>query len=277
MSINGEPSDLLVRARAALLEALIALEGHHNSVVVIGAQAIYLHTGAAPVAVAEATKDSDLAIDARTLAEAPLIEQAMTSARFVPDPQANQPGAWLSPTGIPVDLLVPEAIAGGRRRRSVILPPHDKRAMRRTRGLEAAVVDNEVMVVRPLSPADSRRASARVAGPAALLVSKLHKIAERRDNPKRLVDKDAHDIYRLLVATSTAEVATTFHRLLGDDLASEVTQQAQGYLNDLFAVGPTALGCQMAGRTEEGVGDPDVVAQSCALLAMDLINAVENR
>ena len=56
-------NDLLVRARAALLDALDALEAHRESVVVIGAQAIYLRTASAPVAVAEATKDSDLALD----------------------------------------------------------------------------------------------------------------------------------------------------------------------------------------------------------------------
>lgn len=51
-----------------------------DSVVVIGAQAIYLHTGSAPVAVAEATKDSDLGIDLRTLGDDPLIEEAMRVA-----------------------------------------------------------------------------------------------------------------------------------------------------------------------------------------------------
>jgi len=56
-------ADILVQARSALLDALDALEDHRDSVVVIGAQAIYLHTGSAQVALAEATKDSDLALD----------------------------------------------------------------------------------------------------------------------------------------------------------------------------------------------------------------------
>src|SRR4051812_15904413 len=102
MNPTGGSDDLLARARSALLDALIAIEAHRDSVVVIGAQAIYLHTGSAPVAVAEATKDSDLSIDVRTLGDDPLIDEAMRQAGFHQDP-ARQPGSWLSPSGIPVD------------------------------------------------------------------------------------------------------------------------------------------------------------------------------
>jgi hypothetical protein len=36
--------ELLVRSRAALLDALDALAAHRDAVIVIGAQAVYLHT-----------------------------------------------------------------------------------------------------------------------------------------------------------------------------------------------------------------------------------------
>ncbi len=61
MSSNGA-GDLLVQARSALLDALTALWDHRDSVVVIGAQAIYLHTGAVGVALAEATKTARLSV-----------------------------------------------------------------------------------------------------------------------------------------------------------------------------------------------------------------------
>lgn len=48
MSSPGEADGLLVAARAALLDALDALDEHRDSVVVIGAQAIYLRTASAP-------------------------------------------------------------------------------------------------------------------------------------------------------------------------------------------------------------------------------------
>src|SRR5258706_14168677 len=109
--------EVLKQARSALLDALEALREHRDSVIVIGAQAIYLHTGAADVALAEATKDSDLALDARSLGEDPRVEEAMEQAGFYLDPASGQPGAWLSPKGVPVDLMVPEAVAGSGSRR----------------------------------------------------------------------------------------------------------------------------------------------------------------
>jgi hypothetical protein len=160
--------------------------------VVIGAQAIYLHTGAADVALAEATKDSDLAVDPRALGDDPLIEAAMVGAKFHRDVLNPQPGSWwLSADGIPVDLMVPEALAGKGGRRGARIPPYSRHAARRAPGLEAAIVDNAPMTIRALDPSDHRQATVAVAGPAALLVAKLHKIGERTDRPNRLIDKDA--------------------------------------------------------------------------------------
>ena len=165
MSSPGEPDGRLIRSRAALLDALHALDAHRDSVVVIGAQAIYLGTSGAAVAVAEATKDSDLAIDPRTLGEEPLIEAAMETVGFVLAPVKRQPGAWLSADGAPVDLMVPQDLAGAgsATTRGARIPPHHKRATRRARGLEAAMVDNSWLVVAALDPADDRRFEVRVA------------------------------------------------------------------------------------------------------------------
>ncbi len=175
-------TSLEVAARAALLDALVALDAHRHAVILIGAQAIYLHTGEAPVALAPYTKDADLAIDARSLVDDPRIEEAMTAAGFVLDPQARQPGTWLSSTGVPVDLMVPEALSGPHARRGARIPPHARNATRRAVGLEGAIVDNEIRRIEALDPVDPRAFDIRVAGPAALLVSKLHKISERRED-----------------------------------------------------------------------------------------------
>jgi hypothetical protein len=94
-------AELPVAARLALLDALDALRPHLDAVVLIGAQAIYLHTGGADVALAETTKDSDLAIDTRNLAATPKLEIVMREAGFELDPDFPQPGSWLSPNGIP--------------------------------------------------------------------------------------------------------------------------------------------------------------------------------
>jgi len=59
-----------------------------------------------------------------------------------------------------------------------------------------------------------------------------------------------------------------------DKLAGPVTARALVLLENLFAAGSVASGSHMAGRAEEGLGDPDVVAASCAALASDVIAAV---
>jgi hypothetical protein len=149
--------------------------------------------------------------------------------------------------------------------------------MRRARGLEAAVVDNDVLEIRALDAADTRRLKAKVAGSAALLISKVHKIAERAaSSPHRLVDKDAHDVYRLLIDTDTQALASTFQTLLREEVCAEVTAEAQGLLDELFASGPGATGSAMAGRAEEGIGEPETVAQQVAILAGDLLKAIDS-
>ncbi|HUA72139.1 MAG TPA: GSU2403 family nucleotidyltransferase fold protein [Solirubrobacteraceae bacterium] len=270
MSAAGD-ADLLAAARSALLDALDALAAHLDALILIGAQAVYLHTGDAVVALAEATKDSDLAVDPRELDDNPRIEQAMRQAGFR---RTQQPGGWESPRGIPVDLMVPEALAGSGGQRGARIPPHDKHATRRTPGLEAAMVDNQPIEIAALDPADHRTVTIAVAGPAALIVAKLYKLGERQNQPTRLVDKDAHDIYRLLVATEAEALGRRLADLMRDDLAGPTTEAAIDWLRELFAH-PAAAGSLMAGRAEELVGDPGTVAASVAALAGDVLAALD--
>lgn len=61
--MSGEPDPQYVVARSVLLDALEALEAQREAVVLVGAQAIYLHTGAIELAVAEFTTDADIILD----------------------------------------------------------------------------------------------------------------------------------------------------------------------------------------------------------------------
>ena len=263
--------DIFVEARRALLDAMDALNEHRSAFVLVGAQAIYLHTGSTRVALAESTKDSDFAIDPRALQDDPLLEDAMRGAGFTHNPSTSQPGSWLSPRGVPVDLMVPEQLAGAGGSRSGRIAPHSDRATRRTAGLEAAVVDHAPMIISALDPEDTRRIEMNVAGPAALLVAKLHKLGERQAVPSRLLDKDAHDVYRVLVATDSATVAARLRQLREHELSGGVTNDALVYLQQLFAAGPDALGSAMAGRAEQIVGAPATVSSSASVLAADLL------
>lgn len=265
--------DEVTMARLGLLDALEALEAHLDALVIIGAQAVYLHTGATEIALAEFTTDGDVAVDPDVLSSDPLVEEAMSAAGFVPDPRPSAIGSWISPRGVPVDLMVPDAVAGAGRR-GVRVPPHDSRSMRRARGIEATLIDNSTMTIRTLDPAvDLREFTVSVAGPAALLVAKLHKINDRLDTPSRQDNKDAHDVYRLLRAVETQVLADAIGRLLDDSAGAAVTREALDQLGELFAQGTGARGSLMAGAAEELVGDPAAVSESVALLAQDLLDA----
>lgn len=278
MNRSGE-IDLGVSTRRALLDALQALEDQLDALIVIGAQAVYFHTGDIEVAIPEETKDADIGIDPTKLQEDPRIEVAIEKAGFRRDRESPQPGAWLSPDGIPVDLMVPETMAGpaAPNRRGGRIPPHRNSSMRRASGLEGSIVDNRIREIRSLEAGDDRVFAVRVAGPTALLVAKLHKIGERNDQGgRRLRDKDAHDIYRLLVAVSTGDLAGKMSQLRQEELSATVTEQALRYLEELFARGAGSVGSTMAGRAEESVGEPEIVAASVAALAADLLEATGN-
>ena len=112
----------------------------------------------------------------------------------------DQPGRWTSLEEVYVDLLVPEALAGPGRR-GADLGVHGRTVARRAKGLEGALVDRSRHTIGALGVVDSRSYEIWIAGPAALLVAKVHKIAERVGSPARESDKDALDVLRLLRAS----------------------------------------------------------------------------
>jgi hypothetical protein len=259
------PDPVLVEARRALLDAVEALGGHVDQIVLVGAQAVYLHTDEVTLGVALFTKDADLAL-IPPLADEPNIEKAMRGAGFRP---GSQPGIWLDQNG-QVDLLVPEGLAPVGGRRAARLKGHGKRAARKVLGLEGAAVDNEIRIVAALHPSDHRSLRMQVASPAALLVAKLYKLGERREEPgaDRLSDKDAFDVYRLLQLPS-AHLTRGMHRLLGDKRSAQVTETALRFLEELFGTAD-ALGCVMAGRSVEGVANQETVRLAASSLAEEL-------
>ncbi|WP_166996490.1 hypothetical protein [Paramicrobacterium fandaimingii] len=272
-------TDAVSLARRGLLDALEALHEHLEAIVLVGAQAIYLHTGEADVALAAYTTDGDLVIDPSILGTDPIVEDALMSGGF--EPQRNRDGqrivgSWITDFDVAVDLMVPSEVAGSGKKKSrgVEAPPHDRYAMRRTHGLEGALVECSEKTISSLELHDSRSFDVKVAGPAALLVAKLHKISDRRAQaPGRLDDKDAHDVYRLLRKVETTALMDALQRLIAEPVSKAVTAEAIEMLRDLFG-SSSAEGSLMAGRAEEGVGDPEQVALAASILASDLHTAL---
>jgi hypothetical protein len=234
-----------VAARRVLLDALTALAAHGDAVILAGAQAIYLHTGNAELAIAPYTTDGDLVLNPRLLREAPELEAGMTAAGFHLQQMGGhaEPGIWLAKTSaageeivVPVDLIIPEGTASGGGRRAARLAGHGILAARRAVGVEAALVDNSTMQIAALDPNDKRALQAKVAGPAALLVAKAHKLHDRVSSglPARLDDKDAADVVRLMQTTSPDKIAATLAVLAEDEVAGSPTEEAFKYIEYLF-------------------------------------------
>jgi len=180
---------ITIAARRVLLDALEALEEHREGLVLVGAQAIYLYTGDADVAIATTTKDSDIALIPIRLTPEPTLDAAMTASGFSHDRSVQQPGEWSSGKGLdpPVELLVPEGLHAGGGRRGARIPPHTKHAARVVPGLEAAAMSHRQMRIASLEPdRDSRAITMRVASPAGLLVAKATRSASAR-RPRRTV------------------------------------------------------------------------------------------
>lgn len=146
----GAPDPLYIAARRVLLDALHALRDHIPAIVLVGAQAVYLHAGEGDLAVAPFTTDGDLALDPRRLGPEPLLEQALGREGFRPGAAVGHWERSIDVEGVQrtvaVDLLVPESL-GGAGRRGARIPPHAKTVARKAIGLEATLADYDALDV----------------------------------------------------------------------------------------------------------------------------------
>lgn len=267
----NEPAPEYVAARRILLDALDALDEHRDNLVLVGAQAVYHHTGAADLNVPLMTTDADLAINADGLADVPEIGDVLRSAGFTPGPN---PGHWVAVSDVAVDLMVVPHQSGrtSPSARAARLLPHEKLTARIARGLEPALVDNTYVRITALEPDDDRSVDLRVAGPAALLTAKVIKISERLGQadaqPDRLKEKDALDAFRLLQAIETADFVQGFERHRGDEHASAVSDDA---LRVLGADGSDPQGRLALIASSAAQGDPAVAPAFAALVGELLV------
>ncbi len=258
-----------VEARRVLLDALEALGRHRKAVVLVGAQAIYHRVGAGNLLVAEFTTDGDLALNPDMLDDEPLLAEGLLSASFS---LAVEPGTWAR-DDVQIDLMVPMSL-GGPGRRSARLGPHGTEVARKAKGLEAAIIDNSIVTLTALSPSDTRAVEVAVAGLGALLVAKLHKLAEREPTPARWSPKDGLDVLRILQAADLGQLGVTLAGLERHEIAGPITGEARLFLRSLFGT-QDAHGSAMAVRASHEVENGATIAQSCETLASRLLSAWE--
>ena len=271
MRLDVDP--LYAGARGVLLDALEALKLHLDAVVVVGAQAVYLRTGPIDIAVTPFTTDGDLALDPARLEDEPHLIDVMGAAGFRLEPeQSPEPGIWVTTRvvdgremNIPVDLIVPSDLASNVGHRGARLGPHGKVAARKILGLEAAILDNDVLEIEGLTTDDTRVIKAKVAGPTALLIAKAHKMQERLSNttrPDRVIDKDAGDAYRLMQTSDARNCARIAMLLMEDPQIGESARSGIRFLVDQFRASASP-GTRMAINYYRGSLPPERVRAIC--------------
>jgi len=255
-------------ARSVLLDALGAIGDHREAAILVGAQAVYVHTGAGSLTLALMTTDADLALRASVLEDDPDLAAALMAADFSP---GNQPGSWLGRGDVAVDLMVAPHESNVERpsARAAKLPGHARSVARITPGLEPALVDHSPRTIRALGGDDPRSFELNVAGPAALVVAKLVKLSERYEAAQagsrdRVRAKDALDVLRLLQEVEPADFRAGFEKHADDEYARDVSGQALQFLRQ-HGVDPSRFLPQLAAT--EMLGEPWVTVSFAALSA----------
>ena len=283
MSTAPQPNEVYIYARRVLLDALTALEAHLDAVILVGAQAVYLQTEDRLSSYQAYTADADLVLEPGNLADEPPLKKLMIAAGFE---YMGNPGRWQKAIKlpntedtylVPIDLIVPSQIAPKRGRRSARLPKdHGKNAARKITGVEGALIDRDLLIVPALDEADERRVPLKVAGKGALLVAKSHKLGERLNSPKRLLPKDAGDVYRIFNSTPVEEMVLIVRKLLTHHLSMNTAEQSLEYLRQLFTK-VSSPGTELAIQALTGVEEPAVVAASMSQYTQELLAAIHQQ
>jgi hypothetical protein len=250
---NGNIADIrygAMRSRRLLIDAIIALAPFKNAITVVGAHAVHVWVQNAwgPIDM-ETTRDADVSINPSFVADNPKIIDALKAIGLEPALK-DRPGTYglLAESALPwtarttFDILVPEAYAGGGRRAARI--PGQKNAASRAIGLELSSWDRHLLKLTA-SDESAMETSAFVAGPAALLVAKAHKVHERlgqvATRPERLRPKDSGDVALLMMVSDPADVAHIMaERIREHPEIASVVYTAANRLVEMYADSPYA-------------------------------------
>ncbi len=106
-------------------------------------------------------------------------------------------------------------------------------------------------------------------------MAKAFKLGERLDNPRRLLPKDAGDVFRLYESNSVKSLLERFERVASDERSAEVTRTAMGYLRTLFAT-PRSPGIGLASTALGDRAAEYDVAEIMADYTQELLRAIAN-
>lgn len=268
---ESAPAPEYVAARRALLDILEVLDEQRAGLILVGAQAIYLHAPADQTRQPTFTTDGDLAIAPDLLSEHPDIGQVLVDAGYLPH---TSPGTFYAPNGIAIDLMVPAGSLPPSTRRTAPLPGQGSATARRTAGLELALLDYSPMSINALDPEDHRTTVLNVAGPAALLIAKLVKLAERTAGARkdRVLAKDAADLLRLLRYCDAEAIGSRLATLETQAIAAGPIASALAFLRGDLDAPRTSLG-ELAAADLDGIEPATQVVAALRALGRRLLSA----
>jgi hypothetical protein len=261
--------------RALICVVSEVLAAHWDALTLVGAHAVMLRTEGLALSQG-ATGDGDLGITPQLTSDVPAIGDLMGAARFEARSPVR-PGLWgrgkrTLPDGRivfneQIDLITGSGLAGKLRspQRSVPdLISHGKMSVGNSPGLEMAAYDRSVMVLTDLVD-PTCTAEVNVAGLAALMCAKAFKLGERlSDGGRRLRDKDAGDLLRLMKSSVPAQIAATFDTYAQHELIGPSVTAGRTYLGTVLA---SPVIRQMAKNSYEGEIDPTEVETDFELWA----------
>jgi len=234
----------VAQSRRLLVDTIRTLAGFSDAITVIGAHAVHVWTQEAwGLVEMQATRDADLAVNPVFVAPDPKLLDLLGGLGLSPA-LPDRPGiygydeeaALPLPERTTIDLIVPEAYAGPGRRAARIVG--QKSTASRAVGLELAIWDRHRRTLSALDePAES--VDAWIAGPAALLVAKAHKVHERLGQvdvrADRLRPKDSGDIALLMMVSKPDEVARAMvEQSTAHPEITEVVDDAARWLVEMY-------------------------------------------
>ena len=237
-------------SRRLLIDTIRALAEFGGAITVVGAHAVHVWAQdvLGPVDM-QATRDADVVVNPVLVTPDPKLLDIMQGIGVTPA-LPDRPGIYgytdestlTLAERTTIDLIVPEAYAGpGRRAARIAGQQH---AASRAVGLELAVWDRHRRTLTAIDdPSD--HIEAWVAGPAALLAAKAHKVHERYQQiatrPDRLRPKDSGDIGLLMMVSEPDDVAAVMiaHSAEHPEITPVVSQAAR-WLIEMYS-DPTSI------------------------------------
>ena len=243
--LAAPPRTLSDWSRRAIIDVVgSVLAPQRDALTIVGAHAVNLRTQDLDV-FASPTGDGDLGVTPSLVLGEPPLDALMSAAGFEPRTD-SRPGLWgrgrleadngKVTWNEQIDLITGEGLSGNTRagKRSVPALSAHGRGVGSTPGIELTAFDrSEMLVADFVDP--GLTVEVNVAGYAALICAKAYKLGERLDaGGRRLRDKDAGDLWRLLRCADPSSVVGIFSEYADHDSIGPSVSRGRAHVSHVL-------------------------------------------